>query len=197
MSAPGYRYLVDTNVIVVFQKAGHLGALVTAASTVSMAMVDAVYDELTVPKPTRTMTPEMRKAEGLLRESAIEIEEIILSSAEDDLRSRLRARGNPGPGEAASVAFAVSRSDHIVVTTDRKAVAGAAKLYNELPGEVGRILGLHAFLRTLFERGALDQAIVATVAAVAKRESNLDPPLWWQAWAAEGTATSEADEAAP
>lgn len=59
---PVYRYLLDTNVVVVFQKAAHLRALVAAASTISMAMVDDVYDELTVPKPGRPTRAEMSDA---------------------------------------------------------------------------------------------------------------------------------------
>jgi hypothetical protein len=104
-----YRYLLDTNVVVVFQKAAHLRALVAAASTVSMAMVDDVYDELTLPKPGRAEKAEMREAASVLGGSAIGVEEILVSSPEDDVRTNLRARGNPGPGEAASVAFAVAR----------------------------------------------------------------------------------------
>jgi hypothetical protein len=76
----------------------------------------------------------------------------------------------------------MDRHDHIVVTADRKAVAGAAKLYGELPGEVGRIVGLHAFLRTLVAHGAVDLAIATEIADAGKRESNLELPLWWQAW---------------
>ena len=88
----------------------------------------------------------------------------------------------PGPGEAASVAFAVVRDDHLVVTTDLAAVASAAKLYAELPGEVGRILGLHAFLRMLTERGALTVVVAKLVSDAAKTKSNLDSPLWWASW---------------
>jgi len=177
-----YRYLLDANVVIVFQKSGRLDALVAAASHVEMAMVDDVYDELTVPRPGKPRTPEMREAESLLKGSAIQVEPISVSSPEDGIRTNLRARGTRGAGEAASVAFAVSRDDHIVVTTDRKAVAGAAKLYSELPGEVGRILGLHAFLRTLEERDALRLAVATDVSDAAQKESNLEPPLWWQGW---------------
>ncbi len=179
-----YRYLLDANVFVIFQRAGRLEALVAAASVVALAMVDDVYDELTVPRPRKPITPEMREAARLLLGSAIAVEAILAGSPEDVTRTNLRARGNPGPGEAASVAFALPRGDCIVVTSDQKAVAGAAKLYAELPGEVGRILGVHAFLRTLVEREALDAAVAVAVAEAAQRESNLSPPLWWQGWVA-------------
>lgn len=177
-----YHYLLDTNVIVVFQKGAHLPALVAAASTVSLVVVDDVYDELTVPKPGKPLRAEMREATSVLGGSAIRVEEILGGSPEDDIRTNLRARGNPGPGEAASVAFAVGRDDHIVVTTDLKAVAGAAKLYAELPGKVGRVLGLHAFLRMLTEHDALEVAVAREVSDAGKAESNLEPPLWWTAW---------------
>jgi predicted nucleic acid-binding protein len=185
-----YVYLLDTNVVVVFQKASHLRSLVAAASTVSMALVDDVYDELTVPRPGKPRTAEMREAESVLAGSAIPVEEILVGSPEDALRSGLRARGNPGPGEAASVAFAVTRSEHLVVTTDLKAVAGAAKLYAELPGEIGRVLGLHAFLRTLVDRRALGIDLARAVSEAARSESNLQPPLWWAPWLTKSATTT-------
>ena len=172
----------------VFQKANHLPELVGAASKVSIAMVDDVYDELTVPKPGRPPRAEMREAARLLGGSKVSVVEILGDSPEDGIRTNLRARGNPGPGEAASVAFAITRDDHIVVTTDLKAVAGAAKLYAELPGEVGRVLGLHALLRRLVERDALAITIAGEVSDVGRAESNLEPPLWWAAWFAEKSA---------
>jgi predicted nucleic acid-binding protein len=171
-----WRYILDANVVVVFQKAGRLAALVVAASQVSMAMVDDVYDELTVPKPGKPATAEMREVARVFHGSVITVEAILV--------------GSPGLGEAASVAFAVHRHDHVVVTTDRKAVAGAAKLYAELPGEVGRIIGLHALLRTLVGRGALAVGIATEVADAAKEASNLDLPVWWQAWVAETTPSA-------
>jgi predicted nucleic acid-binding protein len=185
-----WRYILDANVVVVFQKAGRLAALVVAASQVSMAMVDDVYDELTVPKPGKPATAEMREVARVFHGSVITVEAILVGSPEDRIRTSLRARGNPGLGEAASVAFAVHRHDHVVVTTDRKAVAGAAKLYAELPGEVGRIIGLHALLRTLVGRGALAVGIATEVADAAKEASNLDLPVWWQAWVAETTPSA-------
>ena len=88
-----YRYLLDTNVIVVFQRAEHLDALVVAAATVSMAMVDDVYDELTVPKPTKHKTPEMDAARAVLGACAIPIEQILAGSPEDGIGpSSWRAR---------------------------------------------------------------------------------------------------------
>jgi predicted nucleic acid-binding protein len=180
-----YRYLLDTNVVVIFQKAGRLDALVAAAS-VPMAMVDDVYDELTVPKLGKPKTAEMIEVAVAIRESAIKVEEISAGSTEDAIRTSFlaRTRGRPGAGEAASVAFAVERDDHVVVTTDRAAVASPARLYAELPGEVGRMLGLHAFLRTLVDWTALDRAVARHVSDEAQTLSNLDPPHWWAAWSA-------------
>ena len=70
----------------------------------------------------------------------------------------------------------------VFVSDDAKAVAGGPKLYRELPGEVGRIIGLHAFLRTLVERSALEKAVAREISMRAKLSSNLDPPLWWDTW---------------
>jgi predicted nucleic acid-binding protein len=183
-----YGYLLDTNTVVVFQKARRLDALVASASKVQMAMVDDVYDELTRPRRGKPKTAEMTEAATALRGSAIMLEEIVVGSPEDATRTSLlnRTRGRPGAGEAGCVAFAVSRHDRVIVTTDRDAVGSPARLYAELPGEVGRMIGLHAFLRTLVERGALEPEVATHVSdtAQAERNSNLAPPLWWASWSA-------------
>lgn len=173
------RYLLDTNAVIPFQRAGCLKALVAAAKSVPMAIVDDVLEELTVPrKPTDPETNLMKEAGRELRGSSVELIEVLAGSEEDATRGVLMAFVDRG--EAASIAVASRRSDLIFVTEDVRAVQGKPKLYRELPGDVGRIIGLHALLRVLVERGALSAALARAVAA----SRDLDPPLWWTGWTA-------------
>ncbi|MBK9266097.1 MAG: hypothetical protein IPM54_40715 [Polyangiaceae bacterium] len=142
-----------------------------------MAIVDDVLDELTQPRRhIDPLTNWMKEADRVLRASAIEVIEIIANTNEDAIRTLLKA--SVGNGEAASISVASHRLDLIFVTEDNKAVHGNAKLYRQLPGEVGRIMGLHAFLRVLVERDALAPAHAKTVATV--RDPAL--PHWWTSW---------------
>ena len=178
------RYLLDSNTVIVFQRAGHLDTLLDAAALVPMVIADDVHAELTIPRPGKPMTPELRQAAQALARNVIGVLQIDAGSEADQDRTALRRMNNAGPGEAGSIALAIRRPDLIFVTEDVKAVAGRAKLYRELPGNIGRVLGLHAFLRTLVDRGALAESAALEVAAAARSWSNLEPPLWWAGWAA-------------
>ncbi|WP_437562963.1 hypothetical protein [Sorangium sp. So ce542] len=138
-----------------------------------------VLEELTLPrKPTDPETNLMKEADRELRGSSIELIEVLAGSEEDATRSTLMAFVDRG--EAASIAVASRRLDLVFVTEDVRAVQGKPRLYRELPGEVGRIMGLHAFLRVLVERGALSATLARAVAV----SRDLDPPLWWAGWTA-------------
>jgi predicted nucleic acid-binding protein len=174
-----FRYLLDANAVIPFQRAGCLNALVAAAKSVPMAIVDDVLEELTVPrKPTDPETNLMKEANRELRGSSIELIEVLAGSKEDATRGARMAFVDRG--EAASIAVASRRLDLVFVTEDVRAVQGKPKLYRELPGDVGRIMGLHAFLRLLVEHGPLSATLASAVAA----SRDLDPPLWWMDWAA-------------
>lgn len=185
------RYLLDTNTLIVFQRAGHLDTLLDAAALVPMVIADDVHSELTVPRPGKPMTPELAQAARALSKNAIPAIEIDAGSAEDQARTALRRLNNTGAGEAGSIALAARRLDLIFVTEDVKAVAGRAKLYRELPGDTGRVVGLHAFLRTLVERDALDESVALDVATAARSWSHLEPPLWWGEWVTSSVAQPE------
>ncbi len=173
------RYLLDSDVVIPFQRADGLDALAAAAKVVPMAIVDDVFEELTRPKkPTDPVPHWMKKADEALRRSSIELIEVFAGSAEDTTRDVLMRV--VGTGEAASVAVAARRSELIFVTEDARAIHGNPKLYRELPGDVGRVMGLHAFLRVLVERGALSAKLARAVAV----SRDLVPPLWWSDWAA-------------
>jgi len=177
-----FGYILDSNVVITCQRASCLQKLAAASAVVRMAMADDVRDELTLPpRLTDPVTAKMKEFAQALLASSIEVIEIPAESPEHDMRDALKRM--VGAGEAASIAVALQRPDLIFVTEDIKAVEGEKlKLYRELPGEVGRIMGLHAFLRVLFDRGAIT-AQVATAISTAGVRSN-GPPLWWAAWVA-------------
>jgi hypothetical protein len=175
------RYLLDANVVIKFQQAGLLDELAKAAVKVPLAIVDDVRDELTVPKTGKSTTADMRAVARVLDDSSIELLAIEVPSPQVSIRKALLAR-KAGLGEAGSVAIASQHPNLIFVTEDAKAVEGKPKLYRELPGETGRILGLHAFLRVLVERGAIAADSALGVSTAAKTISNIDPPLWWRGW---------------
>ncbi len=82
-------------------------------------------------------------------------------------------------GEAASIAIAVSDPRLLFVTGDKTAVLWAL---NELFHTGERVMRVPIFVRTLFDRGALD---VHTVRGVAERAaSHGAAPSWWARWVA-------------
>ena len=172
-------YLLDANVFVCFQNAGRLEALVAAAAVVSMAMVAEVHAELTLPRPGRPVTSALREAARVLDGKAIPIREILLGTPEEAIQTALVQGKARGRGEAASTALAMSRPELIFVTED---IGAARRAYRELPAEMGRVMGLHAFVRWLVEQGALTAAMSIEVANAAKSASNIEPPLWWSVW---------------
>jgi hypothetical protein len=123
----------------------------------------------------------MKDVARVFSESPIAVIEIAVGSTEDRVREALKRM--VGAAEAASIAVALQRPDLIFVTEDIRAVEGEKlKLYRELPGEVGRIMGLHALLRVLVERGAIATKVATMISASGDRSNG--PPLWWPGWVA-------------
>ncbi|MCC6554374.1 MAG: hypothetical protein IT372_15435 [Polyangiaceae bacterium] len=177
-----FRYLLDSNVVITFQRANRLAELAAAAATVGLAIVDDVEEELThPPRPADPVTAKMKDVARVIAGSSIEVIPIIAGSPEDWGREALKRL--VGAGEAASVAVAVRRSDLIFVTEDIRAVEGEKlRLYRELPGEAGRIIGIHSLLRILVERSAITAQVATNVSDAGGRSNG--PPLWWADWAA-------------
>lgn len=146
-----------------------------------MAIVEEVRDELLVP---RSDTPGVKRKEleEALKASQVQIHAIRSGSREAAVRAELlREKVNHrGRGEAASIAIAVYDAGAVLVTEDWNAVK---KAYRELHGEAGRAIRLHSFMRLLVERGSLSLEAAFAAATAAKQESNIEPPLWWAAWA--------------
>lgn len=177
-----FRYLLDSNVVITFQRASCLADLAGAAATVGLAIVDDVVEELTQPpRPADPVTAKMKEVSRVLGGGSIGVIPIVAGSPEDGIREALRRL--VGAGEAASVAVAMRQPDLIFVTEDIRAVEGERlRLYRELPGEVGRIIGIHSLLRVLVERGAISAQIAIKVSAAGDRSNGA--PLWWADWAA-------------
>lgn len=180
------KYLLDANGIVHFQKGNCLDALVDAAKIVPMAIVSDVFDELTgTDQPEEPRTKWMKDAADALSSGPIEVIRVQVLSNEDAARTTFIRLMNPNAktttrnrGEAASAAIALHRPELIFVSEDSRAVHGRIKLYRELPGETGRIMGLHAFLRILVEKNTLS----STQAKFIAEARPLEHPLWWSNW---------------
>ena len=87
---PG-RYLIDSNVIIDFQLAGRLEALLEAASIVPLAAVEQVYDEVATPAPgdRPDTVGKKRSANGAIRGSRLRIVAFLPGSPAEGLYTAL------------------------------------------------------------------------------------------------------------
>jgi len=176
-------FLLDANVLLDFQNAGELPALVQAAQRVDMAIAEEVYEEVTHPKAGHS--PELigkkRQAKLALDAGWIRTIEILPGSESAILKQQLLAGHqtlkDKDRGEAASIAIAASDAGLLFVTGDKTAVLWAL---NELFHSGERVMRVPVFVRTLFDRGALPGAVVKRVAERAAGHGV--PPSWWASW---------------
>lgn len=178
-------FLLDANVLVDFQSAGLLAQLAAAAEAVDMAVAEQVLDEVTLQGPGESpaLVGKRREAARVLGAARIRTMEILPGTAAAVLMQALlapvRAVDRKDQGEAASVAIAASEPDLLFVTGDKTGVLwGLNELYHS--GE--RVMRIPMFVRTLFERGALDTTAVRSVAPQAT--SHGATPSWWATWVA-------------
>lgn len=178
-------FLLDANVLLDFQNAALLPALVGAAQVVDLAVAEQVFDEVTLPKANDSsdLIGKKRQAAHALREARIAKIEIIPGTREAELMQALLAPLQPlnekDHGEAASIAIASSNADLLFVTGDKTAVLWAL---NELFHKGERVMRVPIFVRTLLERAALDASTVRGVAARAASHGAI--PTWWASWVA-------------
>lgn len=176
-------FLLDTNVLLDFQNAGILSALVNAAQTVDMAVAEEVFDEVTLPKQddSGALVGNKRQAAAALASARIEKLEIIPGTREAALKQALLAPlqtvREKDQGEAASIALAAGDPTLLFVTGDRIAVLWAL---NELFHTGERVMRVPVFVRALLERRALTANDVRQVAAYAASHSAT--PSWWSSW---------------
>lgn len=178
-------FLLDTNVLLDFQNAGFLPALVQAAQVVGMAVAEKVFDEVTLPKAddSSDLVGKKRQAAAALRGAAIAMIEIIPGTPQAALMQALLAPlqtvKEKDQGEAASIAIAASDARLLFVTGDKTAVLWGL---NELFHTGERIMRVPVLVRTLFERGALPA--IAAKGVAQRAASHGAVPSWWDGWVA-------------
>jgi hypothetical protein len=168
-------YLLDTNVVSYFLQAAREADLAKAATTSTMALVEAVQGELEN-DPKRGGKAFRKWLDG----SRIKVRGIELGTP---AHATLAALVGPTSttrnlGERASVALAASDPTLTFVANDKNGLVLALREIWS-PGE--RVLGLAVFLRRLVEEGSLaDPTAIDDVMATA----NAQQPSWWVAWRA-------------
>lgn len=178
-------YLLDANVVIDFDQARALSALVTQR-VVELQLVEQVYDELCTPSvddsPHRAS--EKKRVAKLLRPRFTAPIEILPGTHAAQVMRHLQSRktsNNPAKdrGEAASIAAASVDRELCFVAEDTGAVRYAL---GELFDSGERVQRLAPFVRVLYERGAIDRAAVSGLGGLKKIREN--PPSWWATWLA-------------
>jgi hypothetical protein len=174
--------LLDTMIVSYFLEVDCERELANAAKVVPMAIVEEVRREL-----RNHRTRGGRNFDKWLETSNIEVCSIMVGSPASVTLAQLLRPEAPadGRGERASIALAASDPSLTFVTHDNAATIMAIR---ELWTEGEHVLGLAAFLRRLFERGALTdhdaaQEIMSLAYAAAPQW-----PTWWATWRAAATA---------
>lgn len=173
-------YLLDTGIVLGFQKSGQLDALTDAAAHVSIAVVEEVYDEITDPRGGKHAASAL-KAKTAIDASNIKLRSIAVGSLEAATFGALRL-GKTSPtadlGEAASIALAAHDDSLTFVTND---AAASLKALQELRG---RTLSFHPFVAILVECGALTAGKAGVLATAVRGlgDWRARHPLWWDAW---------------
>lgn len=176
-------FLLDANVLLDFQIAEGLPALVEAARILDMAVAEKVYDEVTLPKPgdSGQIVGKKRSAAAVLQGARIAKLEILPATPEAALMQALLAPlqsvKDKDQGEAASIALAANNLDLLFVTGDKTAVLWAL---NELFHTGERVMRIPVFVRTVFERGGIAATAVRRVAE--RAASHGVAPSWWESW---------------
>jgi hypothetical protein len=176
-------YLLDTGIVLGFQKSGHLEALTEASGRVRIAIVEEVYDEITDPRGGKHAVAACQ-AKRAIDGSGIELRSIPVGSPAASTFSLLRI-GKTSPtadlGEAASIAVAVHDGSVTFVTND---AAASLRALQELRG---RTLSFHPFLGILAEGGGLPATRAGAIAQAIRGlgDWRASHPLWWDAWLAD------------
>jgi hypothetical protein len=174
-------YLLDTGIVVGFQKAGHLDALVQAASRVSLAIVEEVYDEIVTDAMMTKHRAAATEAKELIGTSRMVVRSLKLASVEAATHAAIRAGKTSATadiGESASIALAAHDGDVIFVTND---AAASLLALQELRG---RTMSFHPFLAMLVDSAAMAADKCATIAADIQkaRDWRVKEPAWWVEW---------------
>lgn len=191
------RYLLDTNIVIAFQKTGALDDLLKIARSAQLALSEMVFDELTSKRgSTPAVQAHIAEAAAKLPER-IEVIRPVADPSSPIVATylKLRARqtskvvcSSRNEGEDESLAIALHEEDIVFVCHDGEALLATV---NELGSE--RVLSFHQFLRHLVEK---DMLPISTADRIAKtleaqkrheepnRYQAYSVPLWWGDWLA-------------
>jgi predicted nucleic acid-binding protein len=168
--------VLDTGVVVAFQRTGRLGLLAEIGARESLVIVEEVRDELlnVPPKHARRAT-DIQMA--LLDSERVRVESIMATEPAADVLSELRAgrSASADKGEAASIAWASARPETRLILRDKKAAMIALE---ELRG---RVLGIFSFLMEMVVAKVVDPAAAkaAGLAMVDEPDIKERAPTWW------------------
>jgi len=169
-------FLLDTGIVLGFQKSRHLDALMAGSVRVPPVITEEVYDEITDPHGGKH-GPAASAAKKAIDGSRIEVRSIALGSDAAMTFASLRI-GKTSPtadlGEAASIAVAAHDRAITFVTND-----GAASL-RSLQELRGRTVSFHPFVAILVEAGGMPSSTASTIAQDIKRlgDWRATHPLW-------------------
>jgi hypothetical protein len=179
LAASPRRYLLDTGIVLIFQKTGHLEALTLATRTVNILLVEEVYDEVTEPRNDKHKEAASA-AKTTLDDSDAEVVSILLGSPVADTYSALRGgkqSATANVGESASIAYAAHNRDVVFVTNDRAASFLALR---ELRG---RTMTFHTLTVLVDDRAMVRHRAKEVVDAIpGVKDLWAVRPLWWDDW---------------
>lgn len=172
------KYLLDNNILSYFFMAGQEAELARCVGSVELTVVEQVYDEA-------ARAPAWgARFKAWLSGSGVKQQAIYVGSKEDEVLLALHpdASNLKDYGEHASIAFAASNPDHVLVTNDRNALYLALA---ELHHPQTRVVRPAAFLRRLHEHASFPAAAVGAVMHEAwfiGRPNAPRIPSWWGGW---------------
>lgn len=195
------RFLLDANIVIAFQSAGMLSALISAAARAPLLISEIVLREITDVNRGQTQLARERLKEAAQHlPGPLVVERSEAGSPVAQTYAELRNRRNDKSqrlqrdrGEDESLALALHDDGICLVCHDGAAFMAAV---NELSSE--RALTFHHFLRRLVEHDALtltDADAVATAVAACKavdrsRDQSWALPRWWRGWVAARAGSS-------
>lgn len=169
-------FVLDTGVVLGFQKAAQLAVLVQASQKVPLILIEEMYDEIVRPRNNKH-SEQARQAKELFQASAFMVVSLDVDGSEAAILAKLRG-GKASPsdmGEAASIAYAYSHEECIFVTND---AAAALQALTELRG---RTMAFFPFVAELVRASAMDEndarRLSTTIPAL--RDWRATVPTWW------------------
>jgi len=173
------RFVLDTGVVIGFQKAGRLDDLVDASRVVSLALIEEAFDEIVRPRNGKHKAAAA-SAQAALTASGMTIIALDVAGPEATTLAELRS-GKTSPsdlGEAASIAYSIHHDDCTFVTND---AAAALQSLGELRG---RTMAFFPFVAHLVESEAMKFEVAELLAMKIPTLPDWRAviPTWWRAF---------------